>query len=199
MARFYGHLDKTRAAFEGMQPILDETEEKIALIPKTALNMFDYMRLSIDAVGNSLQTLFVASIQNGESFTKNLMNMLKALTVKLLAAAAAAAILAALITVITGGTGFALTAGGPLLSGSALVGGLFKGIMGIPQMAEGGIVTGPTLAMVGEGGGPEAVIPLDRLNSFAGGNINVTGRIQGQDILLSQERASRIRSRYRGF
>jgi SLT domain-containing protein len=72
-------------------------------------------------------------------------------------------------------------------------------MMGIPMLAEGGIVTGPTLAMVGEGGGPEAVIPLDRLNSFAGGNINVTGRIQGQDILLSQERASRTRSRYRGF
>jgi SLT domain-containing protein len=73
-------------------------------------------------------------------------------------------------------------------------------MMGIPMMAEGGIVTGPTLAMVGEGGGPEAVIPLDRLNSFiGGGNINVTGRIQGQDILLSQERASRTRSRYRGF
>jgi hypothetical protein len=200
MARFYGHLDKTRAAFEGMQPILDETEELFVAIPKTALNMFDYMRLSIDGVSNSLQTLFVASIQNGESFMKNLMNMLKALTVKLLAAAAAAAILAALITIITGGTGLALTAGGATLSGGALVGGLFKGMMGIPMLASGGIVTGPTLAMVGEGGGPEAVIPLDRLNSFmGGGNINVTGRIQGQDILLSQERASRTRSRYRGF
>lgn len=32
-------------------------------------------------------------------------------------------------------------------------------------LATGGVVTGPTLAMVGEGGGPEAVIPLDRLGS----------------------------------
>lgn len=30
----------------------------------------------------------------------------------------------------------------------------------VPQMATGGIVTGPTLAMVGEGNGPEAVLPL---------------------------------------
>ena len=69
-------------------------------------------------------------------------------------------------------------------------------------MAEGGIVTAPTLALIGEGRGPEAVIPLDKLQGMMSGgaqNINVTGRIQGQDILLSQERASRIRSRYRGF
>lgn len=73
----------------------------------------------------------------------------------------------------------------------------------IPMMAEGGIVTGPTLAMIGEGRGPEAVIPLDKLHGFMNGNgaqnINVTGRIQGSDILLSQERATRERSRYRGY
>ena len=72
----------------------------------------------------------------------------------------------------------------------------------IPAMAEGGIVTGPTLALIGEGRGPEAVIPLDKLNGFMNGgtqNINVTGRIQGSDIILSQERATRERSRYRGY
>jgi hypothetical protein len=28
--------------------------------------------------------------------------------------------------------------------------------------------------MIGEGGGPEAVIPLDRLGSMGGGDINIT-------------------------
>lgn len=48
---------------------------------------------------------------------------------------------------------------------------------GIRMMATGGIVTGPTLAMVGEAG-PEAVIPLDRMREFQGGGavtINVNG------------------------
>jgi hypothetical protein len=45
---------------------------------------------------------------------------------------------------------------------------------GIATLASGGIVTGPTLAMIGEGGGPEAVIPLDRLGSMGGGDINIT-------------------------
>ena len=48
--------------------------------------------------------------------------------------------------------------------------------MNIPRLADGGIVTGPTLAMIGEGNGPEAVIPLDRMGSMGGGiTINVTG------------------------
>ena len=51
----------------------------------------------------------------------------------------------------------------------------------IPAMADGGIVTGPTLAVVGEAG-PEVVIPLDRLGSMgAGGGNNVTINVQGGD------------------
>jgi hypothetical protein len=50
------------------------------------------------------------------------------------------------------------------------------GRMSIPRLAEGGIVTAPTLALIGEGNGPEAVIPLDRLGGMGGGvTINVTG------------------------
>jgi hypothetical protein len=48
------------------------------------------------------------------------------------------------------------------------------GRMGIPRFAEGGIVTGPTLALIGEAG-PEAVIPLDRMSNGGGVTINVTG------------------------
>ena len=39
------------------------------------------------------------------------------------------------------------------------------------MLAKGGIVTGPTLAMIGEAG-PEAVVPLGRGGGF--GQINVT-------------------------
>jgi hypothetical protein len=47
----------------------------------------------------------------------------------------------------------------------------------IPKLAEGGIVNKPTLAMIGEGNGAEAVIPLSKLGNMGGGdiNINVTG------------------------
>jgi len=44
----------------------------------------------------------------------------------------------------------------------------------IPRMADGGIVSSPTLALIGEAG-PEAVVPLDRMNTGGGVTINVTG------------------------
>jgi hypothetical protein len=48
------------------------------------------------------------------------------------------------------------------------------GRLGLPRMAEGGIVSSPTLALIGEAG-PEAVVPLDRMQSGGGITINVTG------------------------
>jgi hypothetical protein len=48
----------------------------------------------------------------------------------------------------------------------------------IPALADGGIVTGPTLALIGEAG-PEAVIPLDRAGSMGGGDVNIY--VQGAD------------------
>jgi len=52
----------------------------------------------------------------------------------------------------------------------------------IPGLAEGGIVTSPTLALIGEGGGPEAVVPLSRAGEFGmGGGNNVTINVNGGD------------------
>lgn len=54
---------------------------------------------------------------------------------------------------------------GPLGS----IGGFDVGVPQIPYLARGGIVTRPTVAMIGEAG-PEAVIPLDRAGGVGGGN-----------------------------
>jgi hypothetical protein len=59
------------------------------------------------------------------------------------------------------------------------IGGKGFDVPNIPMLAQGGIVTSPTLAMVGEAG-PEAVIPLDRLGQMGGGN-NVTIHVNGGD------------------
>ena len=72
----------------------------------------------------------------------------------------------------------------------------------IPEFAQGGIVTGPTTALIGEGIGttganPEVVAPLDKLKSMMGGsqNVTVTGRLVGNDIFLSNERTKFNRNR----
>ena len=56
---------------------------------------------------------------------------------------------------------------------------------GIPLMAEGGIVTKPTLAMIGEAGS-EAVIPLDKMGSMGTTvNVNVAGSVISEGQLQS--------------
>jgi hypothetical protein len=56
---------------------------------------------------------------------------------------------------------------------------------GIPLMAEGGIVTKPTLAMIGEAGA-EAVVPLDKMGGMGTTvNINVAGSVISEGQLQS--------------
>jgi hypothetical protein len=65
-------------------------------------------------------------------------------------------------------------------------------------MADGGIVTGPTLAMIGEAG-PEAVIPLSQMGNMSGGGgvtINVAGGLStsaeiGQSVVNALRAYSR--------
>jgi hypothetical protein len=54
---------------------------------------------------------------------------------------------------------------------------------GIPKMAEGGIVSRPTLAMIGEAG-PEAIIPLNKGGGMIGGDMNIiiNGNIEKDTI-----------------
>jgi hypothetical protein len=68
---------------------------------------------------------------------------------------------------------------------------------GIPAMAEGGIVNKPTLALIGEAG-PEAIVPLSKMNAGGGGdvNINVTGGLStsaeiGQSVVNALRAYSR--------
>jgi hypothetical protein len=55
----------------------------------------------------------------------------------------------------------------------------------LPRLAEGGIVTSPTIAMIGEGREPEAIIPLSKLGSMGfggnGGGNNITVNVNGGD------------------
>ena len=72
----------------------------------------------------------------------------------------------------------------------------------IPLLAEGGIVTKPTLAMIGEAGS-EAVIPLSKMGNMGGG-INVVVNVQGtvvqeHDLAISVRDQIAILMRRRGL
>ena len=92
-----------------------------------------------------------------------------------------------------------LLPGGTIAAGGLGFLGYFKQVFGF---AEGGIVTGPTLGMIGEGAESEAVLPLSKLGnimqgSFNAGSMNTNNMAQngqfvlrGQDLVLALQRSN---------
>ena len=76
----------------------------------------------------------------------------------------------------------------------------------IPKFADGGIVSGRTLAEVGEYAGassnPEVIAPLDKLRSMisdlGGGQTFGEFRLRGEDLILAVDRANNNASRFSG-
>ncbi len=73
----------------------------------------------------------------------------------------------------------------------------------IPKFADGGIVSGPTVGLMGEyagagAGNPEVIAPLNKLKNMMGSgqqNVVVEGRINGNDIWLSNSKTNLQRNR----
>ena len=76
------------------------------------------------------------------------------------------------------------------------LGGKGFSVPNIPMLADGGIVTGPTLALIGEAG-PEAVVPLDRAGGFGNVTINVNATVADArlgDVIVNALRSYTRRS-----
>jgi TP901 family phage tail tape measure protein len=106
--------------------------------------------------------------------------------------------------------GVAIAAGIGLLALAGAARGRMKQIAAGKEqvkLAKGGLAYGETLAVVGDNPNarmdPEVIAPLSKLKNMiggaGGGTVTVVGKLSGQDILLSSEKAGRTRSRYRGF
>ena len=80
---------------------------------------------------------------------------------------------------------------------------LFNFINGVTPFADGGIVYGPTLSIMGEYAGarsnPEVIAPLNKLKSIIGDGGNGGGRLEarlrGRDIVLAMANETRINRR----
>jgi tape measure domain-containing protein len=184
---------------EEEEPLFDDDEQERIAEGTRLLENAAFAAQHIGQAFSITSQLTEAAFANIKDKSQGFHMAVKAMLEDLLKKAIALAAAFAAIQVITGGAG-----------GAALGG--FKGFMmqgmglgGIPQMAEGGLFTGMSLAMVGEGPGtslsnPEVVAPLDKLQQMmGGGNVTVTGMIRGQDILISNERSLLDRNRVRGF
>ena len=174
----------------------EETDEKISAF----VTKMQELGLSVDGimseVGNSFMSAFSA-VMEGENFVKALGQMLGQIIKKLIAAAMAALALSAIL----GGLGI-----GSFQGGGTGVKDIFGKLSGFGAFANGGIVSAPTMGLVGEYPGarsnPEVIAPLSKLKGMLGNNNNASNvqvggsfELRGQDLIVALERANSTRNR----
>jgi len=173
---------------------------------KLALDNIDNEKKKLEELNKSYEQFAIAisqtvtgalfgmydAMQQGVSAGDALKEMFSRLLRQMAEMVVQAAIFAGILSLISGGA-----AGG----GVSFMGAFTK-ILGIPKMAAGGVATGPTLAMIGEGSESEAVLPLSKLgnimqSSFNAGAMNGNSMgnngqfvLRGQDLVLAIQRSN---------
>lgn len=149
-----------------------------------------------DTLAPAFTTLFDSILSGSQNSFQAFGQAIAGVIRKLAVAAATAAVLAVIIAAATGGTNFGAGTGASVANFTSGFKAIFGQLSGL-KFADGGIVSGPTRALIGEAG-PEAVIPLSKLNSIIGGNSNVfvTGVLSGETIFLQQQRTEARRQRF---
>ena len=182
---------------DGVEPKLQKLKQGVTEFAQ-GLNEFEQSVANFAfSLQSAFQGVFSSMIEGTFNFRETMISTLKQIAVQ---AAALTAVFLVLSALTGGATGVAQITGGKAGLQYFLAGGF-----GLPMMADGGLFTGASLAMVGEGAGtsninPEVVAPLDRLQEMMGATqVQVTGRISGRDILLTSERNAIDRNRVRGF
>ena len=184
---YQDYLNRLGVVFKGW------TNNNKAMATEAAASIRQIGNGLMSALGPAMDMLIDKGANIGEVIQKMAQDLIKQL-IKVIATAAIAALLMTIIFPEK-----LATAG---MSGMDVFTGLFTqgmglGAMAFPpkKMANGGIVSGPTMGLMGEYPGashnPEVVAPLDKLKTLIGGGSGGQFVLRGQDLLLSVNRAQK--------
>ena len=194
--------EETQEKVNGLRSILEGLGMSMEQINEIAASVGDSVAGAFDKMSTGLvESLGLA--ENGfQGFIKGLVSTVLKLISMMLAQSISQAIAGA--TASGTATGPAAIFTTPAFIATA-VGGVMSAFAAIPKFADGGIVSGTTLGMMGEYTGakqnPEVIAPLNKLEGMLGAKqpqqVNVGGefRIQGQDLVVALQRADRNRGR----
>ena len=164
------------------ETVLAETKAVTAELLKIGIGL-------MNALGPALDMLLEKGASIGDVLSRAFEDIIK----KLIKVAIAAAIAVAIISLLPGGQGKLAKAGGAMKMFGNLVGGGMG--LGSQLFANGGIVSGPTMGLMGEYPGaktnPEVVAPLDKLKSMIGsGGGSGEFVLRGNDLILAIQRSN---------
>jgi hypothetical protein len=199
---FFQTLPEEEEKVGGIIGMLNNLGVKMSEMKDLAYSMGEAVSGAFSTMGTNLVNSLGLAENGFQGFVKNMASMVMDLIAMLLANAISNAISAAVVA--AGGTGFAAPFTMPMYI-ATMVGGVTSAFAAIPKFADGGIVSGTTLGVMGEYTGakqnPEVIAPLNKLEGMIGAKqpqqVNVGGefRIQGQDLVVALQRAERNRSR----
>jgi len=186
------------AAFMNEQDVAKARENLLSI-----QQILDNLGSSMAQVGEQFGAALGGIITGAEGAAEAMKGVARAAIDAAFNAATALAIQAAGQTAVGSGPAAAIILPALITAGMGLIKSVFTNLVGL---ATGGLTTGPMLAMIGDNpSGKEAVIPFERMGEFlqmagvdgGGGNVTVTGRLRGRDIMLSNERSLSDRKRIR--
>jgi len=165
------------------------------------------MSINVASMAESIGSALTAAALNGGNAMAALAQVIFSALGDILVQMGTAAVAASKLAETFAIPGVGAAAGIAAIALGTLIKGLSSKIQndGFAKFANGGIVSTPTLGLVGEYAGarqnPEVIAPLDKLKSLIGdtrsNNVNVTGefRLDGQDLVVALERANNERNR----
>lgn len=180
---------------------ISSSDEKIKQFSQSAANTAMLLQSTFSALGSSIANSFNTGSSAADAFLGTLVSGAVKYIGVALAKSTAGAVESGVESAKAAGPFAAFVLPALIAGAVAAVSGAFKKI---PKFAKGGIVSTPTMGMMGEYPGarsnPEVIAPLDKLTGMLGGtqsNVQVGGefKLRGQDLVVALQRADRNRQR----
>lgn len=186
------------AMADAMDSNLTRMEDRIMAFKTVMWDMYDALAMGAEQFGNQMGQAFGAMARGAEDGKERMKEATRGIINQALAAAQATIIEAMINSGKFSGPAAPIVIPALVAGGIGLVQSLFADI---PAFADGGIISGPTVGLMGEYPGaktnPEVIAPLDKLQSMLGAApVVVTGKIAGNDIRLSNQRSERNAQRF---
>ena len=183
--RLDGHTQKNKESMDDLFRMLNNTEVQSV-----------QLTTQVNQMGLAMAEAFGNAASSAQSFAGFAIQAIKGVILAYLAEAKTRVIANAAEASAGTGPAFPFVMAGLIGAGMALINKI-----PIPALAEGGLASGPTMAIVGDNRNaaidPEVISPLSKLKDMMGGSqVEVFGRISGNDIFLSNSRSGFKRNRY---
>lgn len=188
------------AMADAMDANVGRMDARIMAFKTTMLDMYDALSEGAAQFGNEMGQAFGAMARGAEDGKERMKEATRGIINQSLAAAQASIIEAMVNSGKFSGPAAPIVIPALVAGGIGLIQSLFADI---PAFAAGGIVSGPTVGLMGEYPGarsnPEVIAPLDKLQGMldnSGSRVVVSGKIDGNDIRLSNTRSNRNAKRF---